>query len=85
MLQVSITLLFAVTAFASLAVVTHSLRRAWLAAGVLRRALAECDDIVRCEVRVVELRRLPAPVLRVSAAGSWRRTAPAPYALRAAA
>lgn len=84
MLQLSIALLFAFAGAVSLAVVGQSLRRAWRAAGLLRRelALAEVDVVT---VRTFDARR-PAPALRlVATAASTHRTAPEPCALRAAA
>jgi hypothetical protein len=86
MLQLSIALLFAVAGLASAAVVGQVLRRAWSAAGELRRALAECEAVQPAVVRTyaIEWRAAP-PVLRVISGARTYRTAPAPCALRVAA
>jgi hypothetical protein len=87
MLQLSIALLFVFAGVASLAVVAQVLRRAWSAAGELRRELAECDRVqpaVTVRTYAFERRVIPAST-RFTPAARTRRAATAPCALPVAA
>ena len=57
MLQFTIASLFTLTAIVSLGVVGQSLRRAWSAAGELRRAITQCDTVERGMMRTVTVER----------------------------
>jgi hypothetical protein len=87
MLQLSIALLFAFAGVVSLSVVAQVLRRAWSAAGELRRELAECDrvqPVVTVRTYAFERRVIPAAA-RFTPAARTRRTAAVPCALPVAA
>lgn len=86
MLQLAIALLFAFAGVASLAVIGQALRRAWSAAGELRTALAQCDEVQAATVRTLSFERHPAPpVLRIIPGAKAPRTVMAPCALPVAA
>jgi hypothetical protein len=87
MLQLAIALLFPVAAIVSLVVVGQSLRRAWSAAGELRRALAHCDMVERATVRTVTVERrvIVQAASRFTPAAKMVRRAAAPCDYRVAA
>lgn len=72
MLQLSIALLFVIAGFASLAVAGQALRRAWSAAGELRRALAQCAEVQPVVVRTYAVERR----MVISAQARFNRAAP---------
>lgn len=82
MTVLALALLFATAGLVSFAVLAHSYARGIAAFGTLRRALANCDDVVIAQLKIVEQQ----PVrLRLISSNELTPRALRPAGLRAAA